>query len=57
VPVECNPNYVENSGYSLDVFYQNLAQLKAKSLTIVLDACFSGANVFQQNSSINHKSD
>ncbi len=25
VPVECNPNYVENSGYSLDVFYQNLA--------------------------------
>jgi hypothetical protein len=55
VPVECNPNYVENSGYSLDVFYQNLAQLKAKSLTIVLDACFSGANVFDKISPLTIK--
>jgi hypothetical protein len=55
VPVECNPNYVENSGYSLDVFYQNLAQLRAKSLTIVLDACFSGANVFDKISPLTIK--
>jgi uncharacterized caspase-like protein len=55
VPVECNPNYVENSGYSLDVFYQNLGQLKAKSLTIVLDACFSGANVFDKISPLTIK--
>ena len=55
VPVECNPNYVENSGYSLDVFYQNLAQLKVKSLAIVLDACFSGANVFDKISPLTIK--
>ncbi len=55
VPVECNPNYVENSGYSLDVFYQNLGQLKVKSLTIVLDACFSGANVFDKISPLTIK--
>ncbi len=52
VPVECDPNYVENSGYQLDIFYQNLAQLKAKSVTVILDACFSGANVFEKISPI-----
>ena len=52
VPVECDPNYVENSGYQLDVFYQNLAQLKAKSVTIILDACFSGTDIFDNISPI-----
>ncbi len=52
VPVECDPNYVENSGYQLDVFYQNLAQLKAKSVTIILDACFSGIDIFENISPI-----
>jgi len=47
VPVECDPNYVELSGYPTDVFYQNLGKLGARSVTVVLDACFSGATVFE----------
>ncbi len=30
------------NGYSLDLFYENLAKLEAKSITVVIDACFSG---------------
>ncbi|MFL5728916.1 MAG: caspase family protein [Cytophagaceae bacterium] len=46
VPVECDPQYVELGGYSTDVFYENLALLPARSVTVVLDACFSGANIY-----------
>lgn len=56
VPVECDPNYVEIGGYPIDVFYENLSELKAKSITIVMDACFSGANVFKNISPIVIKS-
>lgn len=42
VPVDADPNYIALSGYALDVFYKNLAQLPALSLTVVLDTCFSG---------------
>lgn len=42
VPVDIDPNYISISGYSLDVFYKNLAKLPAKTLTVVLDTCFSG---------------
>jgi len=48
VPVEADPNYMENSGYSIDVLYQNLKTLPAKSITLFSDACFSGANVFDK---------
>jgi len=52
VPVDCDPMYVELQGYPLDVFYKNLAQIPAKSITIILDACFSGAGVIKQISGI-----
>lgn len=52
VPVEAEPLYLELSGYSLDVLYQNLAKLPARSVTVVLDACFSGAMVFKNISPI-----
>lgn len=52
VPVECDPNYVEISGFDSNVFYKNLGKLPAKSVTVVLDACFSGANVFSNISPI-----
>lgn len=52
VPVECDPNYVEFSGFDSNVFYKNLGKLPAKSVTVVLDACFSGANVFSSISPI-----
>lgn len=52
VPVECDPQYVELSGYSLDTFYENISKIPAKSMTVVLDACFSGATVFDNISPI-----
>lgn len=56
VPVECDPQYVELSGYHTDIFYRNLSKLPAKSITVVMDACFSGATVFENISPIVVKS-
>lgn len=42
VPVDVDPAYVATSGYSLELFYRNLAKLSAKAITVVLDTCFSG---------------
>lgn len=42
VPADASPDYIEINGYPLDVLYANLAKVPAKSLTVVLDACFSG---------------
>jgi hypothetical protein len=42
VPVDVDPNYIATSGYSLDLFYNNISKVPAKSITIVLDTCFSG---------------
>ena len=52
VPIDCDPQYVEQGGYSLDLFYNNIAKLKAKSITVVTDACFSGAEIFNNISPI-----
>ncbi len=51
VPVECDPNNVELGGYSLKVFYENLAKIPARSKTVVLDACFSGSGIIDNISS------
>jgi hypothetical protein len=42
VPVDANPQYLKSNGYRLQTFYENLAKIPAKNITIVLDACFSG---------------
>ncbi len=42
VPVDGNPEYIRASGYRLQTFYDNVAKLPAKKVTVVLDACFSG---------------
>ena len=52
VPVECDPQYVELGGYSIDTFYNNLAEIPAKSMTVILDACFSGAELLENISPI-----
>jgi hypothetical protein len=44
VPSDGDPNYVKMNGYSLDALYRNLNQLPAKSVTVILEACFSGAS-------------
>jgi polyisoprenoid-binding protein YceI len=44
VPVECDPTRVHLNGYSLDLFYRNIAKIPAKTLTVVIDSCFSGSS-------------
>jgi len=48
VPVEAQPNYVELGGYPLDVFYRNIEKLPAGNVTVVIDACFSGAEIIDR---------
>ena len=52
LPVDGNPNNVSIGGYSLELLYNNLAKLKARSVTVVTDACFSGATLFKKASPI-----
>lgn len=42
LPVDANAERPEINGYSVDVLYENLSKLKAKAITVYLDACFSG---------------
>jgi len=42
VPVDADVDYIANNGYDLDQLYKNISRLSAKSVTVVLDACFSG---------------
>lgn len=44
MPSNCNPNYVRLDGYPLESFYNNLEKIPAKSITVVIDACFSGGS-------------
>ncbi len=44
VPADCHPNYVKLNGYPLNQFYENLEQIPAKEITVVVDACFSGGS-------------
>lgn len=44
LPVDSDPSTVELNGYPLDTLYQNIGKLQAKSITIVIDACFSGSS-------------
>jgi len=43
MPVDADANRLELTAYSVDVLYENLAALGAKQVTVVMDACFSGA--------------
>jgi len=56
LPVNADPNTVDLNGYSLSTLYKNLNKLPARSLTIIIDACFSGSSqagaVVQNASSI-----
>jgi hypothetical protein len=48
VPTSADPSYINITAYSLDVLYGNLQKLdtdkKPKSITVVLDSCFSGGS-------------
>jgi formylglycine-generating enzyme required for sulfatase activity len=42
LPVNADPDQAEINGYPVDLLYRNLGKLKARSKTVLLDACFSG---------------
>jgi len=42
VPVDANARDLKANGYRLQTFYDNLAKLPARQITVVLDTCFSG---------------
>ena len=44
VPTDANPSTIEHNSYPLSTLYANLAKIPAKSVTVVLEACFSGAS-------------
>ncbi|MDP8240339.1 MAG: caspase family protein [Candidatus Hatepunaea meridiana] len=44
VPIDCTPNSVNRNGYPLDLLYNNISHCKARSTTVVIDACFSGGS-------------
>jgi len=44
VPSDSNAATVDLTGYPLATLYKNLTKLPAKSITVVLEACFSGAS-------------
>ncbi|MFA5139018.1 MAG: caspase family protein [Elusimicrobiota bacterium] len=43
VPYDADPNYIELNGYERDLMLRNLSSLPARSVTVVMEACFSGA--------------
>jgi len=43
VPADTDPTLVRQTGYGLDLLYRNLSEIPARSITIVIDACFSGS--------------
>lgn len=47
VPVDADPQSIEFSGYSLDVLYNNLSKINAKSISVLIDACFSGVDIHE----------
>ena len=44
VPVDAEASFIELNGYPIKTLYKNLSKLPAKSVTVVLEACFSGTS-------------
>ncbi len=45
VPADADPRFIALSGYAVDTLFKNIAQLSARSVTVVLDTNFSGNSV------------
>lgn len=43
VPFDGDPTYIKQTGYSVKRLYAQLGKLPARSVTVALDSCFSGA--------------
>ena len=44
VPTDTDSQTIEFTGYPLSTLYSNLGKLPAKSMTVILEACFSGGS-------------
>jgi len=44
IPYDGDPNYASQTGYEMGELYEQLGSLGARSTTVFLDACFTGAN-------------
>ena len=44
VPVDADPNFIVETGYSVNALYEILNNSSPKSSTVVIDACFSGSS-------------
>ena len=44
IPYDVAKDWISDYGFSLNRMYDNLASLDAKSVTVILDACFSGGS-------------
>jgi hypothetical protein len=42
LPVDADPGTAEINGYPLELLYRNLAKLGVRSVTVILESCFSG---------------
>ncbi len=42
VPVDSDVNFIKLNGYPVKQLYKNLGSLNVKSITVIIDACFSG---------------
>ena len=52
MPTDGNANTIQISGYPLDLLYKNLAGIPYRKMTIVTDACFSGALLLKKASPV-----
>jgi hypothetical protein len=43
LPFDADPAFVTETGFALGTLYDRLARLPARSITVILDACFTGA--------------
>lgn len=44
IPNDVTKSFISDEGFSLNKMYNDLASLDAKSVTVILDACFSGGS-------------
>lgn len=42
VPVDASASDIELAGYSIELLYENLSKIPAKTINVVLESCFSG---------------
>jgi hypothetical protein len=42
IPVDGSIDYLDKTGYALDTLYTNLKKIKARTLFVAIDSCFSG---------------